>query len=514
MASFPVSIKFKGFDTSVGRTIDRINTRLGALNRTVRTTNNRWAVMQHRTEALRRSLTRVGRGFSSVGRTMTTFVTLPTLAAGVAMTKVASDAEETANKFKEVFKEVDAASRSSAVRDLTKNYKLAGSTAQEFLGTTGQIVQGLDLSQDVALKASKRLVELSQDVASFRNVQGGAAQVIHAFNSALVGERERLKTLGIVITEADVKAQALAMAQKGVRFETVKQAKAMATLALIEKATAQDQGDFARTQDQLANKMRILRERIKDVSERFGKLLIPVALKLANVLDKVLGFFESMPDSVKTAILVLAGLTAVLGPVLWFIGTLATAIPAVISAFSALGAVWAALSGPIGLVVAGVAAIIALGVAVVAKWEFVKKFFVALWDGPLFRFIRFITGLDLIIAAAKLVIKAWEPVKNFFVSLFEFIFAPIKAVAGAIADIASFGAKKLLFGDNDPFQDKPALDANRARRLAEENAKQIRTVNDSRVRVDFSNMPRGTRVQAKASGIPPELNLGYSGALQ
>lgn len=533
--SFPVNFSFKGFDTSVGRTIDRINTRFGALNRTVRTTNNRWALMQKRTEALRKSLTKVGSGLKNAGRTMSTFVTLPALAAGTAMVKVAADAEETANKFNEVFGQVDKAARAKAVTDLAKNFKLADSTAQEFLGTSGQIIQGLDLSQEASLKASKRLAELSQDVASFRNVQGGAAQVVHAFNSALVGERERLKTLGIVITEADVKAETLALAQKGQRFETIKQAKALATLSLIEKRTAQDQGDFARTQDSLTNKLRITSERIKGLAERFGKLLIPVALKVLAVFEKVLSFFEAMPDSVKTVVLIVGALAAALGPLLFIVGSFVTVLPGVITAFSALGAVFAFLTGPIGLVIAAVAALIAIGVAVVKNWEGVKQFFLALWDGPLVRFLRIVTGVDALIALGGLLIKAWEPVKTFFKAVFKgimFVIDPVIQRIEFLLNIAKKaggfvlgGVKKLLFGDKDPLagfkgSDKReenkerALDATRARKIAEENAKQIRTVNDSRVRVDFNNMPRGTRVKAESSGISPDLNLGFAGGLQ
>ena len=47
-----------------------------------------------------------------------------------------------------------------------------------------------------------------RDVASFSNISAGAEPVLNAFRSALVGEREALKTYGI-ITEAEVQTEAL-----------------------------------------------------------------------------------------------------------------------------------------------------------------------------------------------------------------------------------------------------------------------------------------------------------------
>jgi hypothetical protein len=54
---------------------------------------------------------------------------------------------------------------------------------------------------------SVALTQLAIDVASFNNVSD--EQAVRAFTSALTGEREALKSLGIVIQEADVKQEAL-----------------------------------------------------------------------------------------------------------------------------------------------------------------------------------------------------------------------------------------------------------------------------------------------------------------
>jgi hypothetical protein len=50
------------------------------------------------------------------------------------------------------------------------------------------------------------MIKLAIDVASFNNVSDD--QAINAFTKALTGERESLKSLGIVINETDVKKKA------------------------------------------------------------------------------------------------------------------------------------------------------------------------------------------------------------------------------------------------------------------------------------------------------------------
>ena len=69
-------------------------------------------------------------------------------------------------------------------------------------GDVGAIVVGLGLTGKEAGALSSDLVKLAVDVSSFANVS--QEQAINAITSGLVGERESLKTLGVVIQEAAV----------------------------------------------------------------------------------------------------------------------------------------------------------------------------------------------------------------------------------------------------------------------------------------------------------------------
>lgn len=298
---------------------------------------------------LRQKMQKVSDKSSQLGKNLFLKLTLPLGVLGTSFVKAASNAEETANKFQEVFKGVDKSISKGAVRQLSNDYKLAETSAKDFLATSGMIMQGLDLTKQESLKYGKILVGLSQDVASFRNVSGGAAQVVGAFNSALVGERERLKTLGIVITEAAVKAKILDMAQKGVVFRSEAHAKALASLAIIQERTKDDMGDFARTQKQFANQTRTLRENYKTLSEVLGAVLIPIITVIVIKLNEFISFIKTLDPLTQQLVVTF--------------GSFAAIIPILLIAFSAFIkllkilriAGFLALLSPIGLIIAGLA---------------------------------------------------------------------------------------------------------------------------------------------------------------
>ena len=127
---------------------------------------------------------------------------------------VAIEAEETYNKFSVVFKDVDKEATKAAT-NLAKNFGLARGESQKLLSDTGDLLTGFGFTGEAALDISTKLNELAVDLASFTNVEGGATRASRALTSALLGETEQAKSLGIVIRQADVQNR---LAQKGNRI--------------------------------------------------------------------------------------------------------------------------------------------------------------------------------------------------------------------------------------------------------------------------------------------------------
>ncbi len=277
------------------------------------------------------TIQKVSKAMVDFGKRATLFVSLPLAAAGVAAVKMASDAEETASKFRTVFSDVAEESQRMA-ETLRSSFGLSRKAAQQLLGDTGDLLTGFGFAGKEALDLSMQVNTLAVDLASFTNFVGGAEGASQALTKALLGERESVKQLGIAILEKDVQEEVGIMRSEGQRFATERQAKAWATLRIAMRQSKNAIGDFARTQFQLANQMRTLRGRAADVAVSFGKVLIPLVTKLTGHAIKLANWIDGLSGSTKRFILVLAAVIAILPPLIVLMGllakvTLAAALP-------------------------------------------------------------------------------------------------------------------------------------------------------------------------------------------
>lgn len=117
-------------------------------------------------EASARRTQEWGKKIESVGRGMTTFVTLPLIAAGGAAVKFASDASESLNKVNVVFG--DAAGQvEQFAKGAAANLGMSSQAAMEAAGTFGNLFTALGLGQAPAAQMSTELLTLAADLASF-----------------------------------------------------------------------------------------------------------------------------------------------------------------------------------------------------------------------------------------------------------------------------------------------------------------------------------------------------------
>lgn len=282
----------------------------------------------------------------SLGKTLSLAVTAPILAIGAASIKSASDTEESFSKFDTVFKNV-AKSAQNSFEILRNEYGLSSLEAKSLLANTGDLLTGFGFTQRSALDLATQVNKLAVDLASFTNFAGGAEGASKALTSALLGEREAVKALGISILEEDVKKQVAINSAKGLVFETERQAKAYATLDIAISQSQNAIGDYSRTSESFANQTRLLRARISDLASEFGEVILPIATKLVSSVTGLINGFTGLDKQTKTIIITIAGLAAGIGPLLLGIGALIQALPLLAVGFSAL-------TGPIGLVVTAV----------------------------------------------------------------------------------------------------------------------------------------------------------------
>jgi len=203
------------------------------------------------------------------------------------LVRLASDAEETASKFGVVFSNISD-DANAAAKNLVDNFGLSSTAAKKLLSDTGDLLTGFGFTQETALDLSNQLNTLAVDLASFTNYSGGAAGASAALTKALLGERESIKSLGIAITEADLKSY---IEDQGKSYETAtRQEKAQATLALAIRQSGNAIGDFARESDSYENVQRRIQARFQDLGAELGQNLLPALSNLG------LAFLESSKD--------------------------------------------------------------------------------------------------------------------------------------------------------------------------------------------------------------------------
>ena len=268
------------------------------------------------------SLKKFGKSMSTMGRTLTTGLTIPLGLAGVASIKMASDFEESLNKTRVAFGDSSSEVEAFAKTTLT-NFGLAEGSALDMASMFGDMATSMGLTQKQAGGMATSLVGLAGDLASFKNI--GIEQAETALAGIFTGETESLKKLGIVMTEANLKQfgynKNMSQAEKiGIRYK-----------AIIE-ATKNAQGDYARTSDGVANSTRTLTESVKELSTDFGTMLLPLASMLIAKGQELVNFFRGLSTEQKETIVQVAGVVAVVGPLLMIFAKLVSISGAVVSA--------------------------------------------------------------------------------------------------------------------------------------------------------------------------------------
>lgn len=215
------------------------------------------------------------------------------LLAGKALVDFAADAleaavsaEEAAAAFETTFGDA-VVGVTKFTEEFANKAGLTTSELQQLLATTGSVAQGIGFTQEESADLGETLTRVAADVASFSNVQGGAEPVLRAFQSALLGENEALKTYGLAISAAEVETKAFEMTGKSTSNSLTRQEKALATLAVIQQKAAVQIGDLDRTSESFANQQRLVQAEVRQLSEDIGAELIPAAAEILPIFREL-----------------------------------------------------------------------------------------------------------------------------------------------------------------------------------------------------------------------------------
>lgn len=302
----------------------------------------------------------------------------------------ASDFSETTSKVGVIFGDQAAAIEKFAMTADT-SFGLSRTAAMDAASTFATFGKSAGLSGTDLTGFSTKLVSLSSDLASFYNTSPEDA--ITAIGAALRGENEPIRRYGVLLDDASLRQQALAMGiTKTIKKALTPQQKVLAAQALVFKQTSDAQGDFERTSGGLANQQRILTAQMTNMRVEVGTMLLPYMQKLVELFRKAIPFFRENKELIKKVavafVAVSVGVIAVNGALKIFyalqsvkafaaiIARWAGYTVAVQASGTAIGAAgvaanvaWLPFMATLGLAVAGTAGLIALVQAGKARQE-------------------------------------------------------------------------------------------------------------------------------------------------
>lgn len=169
-------------------------------------------------------------------------------------------------------------------------------------GVFNTIITGFGVAGDKAAYMSQNLTQLGYDLASFYNIDFESA--MQKVQSGIAGELEPLRRLGYDLSVARLEQERLNLGiDKSVSSMTQAEKSQLRYYAMMTQVT-QVQGDMARTLEQPANMLRVLRAQIEQCARAIGNLFIPI-------LTKVLPIAIAVADGLRQIISAIAGLFGV-----------------------------------------------------------------------------------------------------------------------------------------------------------------------------------------------------------
>lgn len=363
-----------------------------------------------------------GKGFSAAKSAVVGFATAGAAALAGKIIGAASDLNETVSKTGVVFGD-QTGQVTAYAQKMADDFGLPKTAMLDAASSFGLLGQAAGVSGKPLADMSTNLAGLAADAMSFYNVP--LEQALGDFSSALSGESEPVKKYGVLMNEAAVQAEALALgiakpvkntkeladaqararlaqdaynkavkahgkdsaeaqraqlalgkandkvaeAAKGTVPALTEAQKVQARYSLITKGLGKAQGDLARTQDSVANQAKALQGRVINLAADMGQKLLPAAsavlgglMGLLDALPKVAGFVQ---DNATTIGVVAGIIGAILLPrlIAWGVQSTIAAAKSVAAWVTTQASAIASSWAQVGATVRVIAGWVAMGVA-------------------------------------------------------------------------------------------------------------------------------------------------------
>lgn len=262
--------------------------------------------------------------------------------------KSASSLAETVDKVGIVFGPA-AAQVEAQAKSMADSFGLPKKEMLDAAASIGLIGKAAGQSQSEAGAMANRMARLAADASSFYEVPLDVA--LDKIKSALVGESEPIRSFGVLLNEAAVanEAMALGLSKSGKNLD--EQTKVLARASLIQKGLADATGNLEQTQNSAANQFKRVGGTIQNLTAEIGTALLPTVQELMPAISgAVEGFARFARENQGVLVSSIRSVAGVMGDVLGLVGQLA---PAFSAAFQVAGAAVKVVLAPVTLLVEG-----------------------------------------------------------------------------------------------------------------------------------------------------------------
>lgn len=170
-------------------------------------------------------------------------------------------------------------------------FGLTETQAKRFTSTLGAMMKSAGMTGPEIVEMSTDLAGLAADMASFYNLDFETA--FQKIRSGISGETEPLKQLGVNMSVANLEAYALSQGITKAFDKMSQSEQTMLRYQYLMQATADAQGDFAKTADGYANSTRRIQTAVDTMKTAAGNLMLlvlePLAGTLADFLETLTG---------------------------------------------------------------------------------------------------------------------------------------------------------------------------------------------------------------------------------
>lgn len=228
------------------------------------------------------------------------YATIALLGLGTAAVKMAMDAEESENLFKESMGGMASAARKWA-DEISNALGMNAFEVRKNVAVFNVMFDSMGFGAKKALEMSEGLTLLAYDMASFYNLKPEEAFL--KIRSGIVGMSRPLQNLGILIKESNIQTWAVTNGLVKQGQVMSEQQKVMARYGSLMEQTTKSQGDMERTLDSTTNIIRALWSQIQLLGIMIGNELKPAVDEVGKAMrDWLIDHRDDVRDYVRVAI--------------------------------------------------------------------------------------------------------------------------------------------------------------------------------------------------------------------